>query len=169
MRKWIGLVSLGLACALPAAAQARFQPAADNTFYLVSQEDFDAFMTCYGHMAASLDLLGRIRPMVSDQEQIESIRQQGIRLMNETFSRTYDDLISPSYELDLFEGELAKKTGRYTFDRLESTGLTIQYERFRLEGALSGECLSIAERLGAVTRGNAERFDLAAPGIIATE
>lgn len=169
MRKWMGLVLVTMAMALPSAAQLRVAQVSEVTFRPVSQDDFDSFMQCYGHMAASLELLGRIRPMVSDAERIEAIRRQGIALMNETFSATYDRLISPAYGLDLFQGELAKKTGRYTFDRLESTGLTIQYEKFRTEGPLSAECMSVADRLGMIVRSNAESFSLASPAVIATE
>ena len=119
----------------------------------ISQDEFEHFMTCYGHMAGSLELLQRIRPLAPDPEQIEKIRRSGLQLMNARFGDTYEDLTSDRHDFDLFEGERARQRGSLPFDSLAGMGLAIQYERFRTQAALSDDCIAISENLRRRTTG----------------
>ena len=139
------LVLFGLMTALPAMGEGE-EP---QIPWSVSQSDFDSFMRCYGHMSGSLDLLGRIRPEMSDPTQIEAVRRAGIELMNERFAAPYDRLVETQSHLDLFDGEQARHEGRLPFDSLEMTGVSLQYERFRTQGPLSDACLSVSDKIKA--------------------
>ena len=130
-----------------AAAQDTAERPYTRTSHSVSQSEFEQFMSCYGHLDGSLDLLARIKPMVSNPTEIEDIRRAGIELMNDKFGDPYDRLIAGAVRLNLFRGERARQNGRLPFDSVEGTGLSVQYERFRLEGALSDACLSISDRV----------------------
>ena len=146
---------LALLLASGAGAQEPFVPVTDSARSFVSQGEFERFMHCYGRMTASLDLLERIRPMVGEPDQLDDIRRQGILLMNETFAAPYERLVDPGLGLDLFDGERARAEGRRAFDSLAGTGLDVQYERFRKEGAVSQDCLGIAADLAGTSASRA--------------
>lgn len=140
----LGLIALFGLMSVPAASG---QEADRQVRQTVSQYEFETFMSCYGHMAGSLDLLARIRPDIGDPTQIETIRRNGIQLMNEQFAEPYGRLVDMQPQLDLFEGEQARKRGRLPFDSVEMTSAAIQYERFRTLGPLSEACQLTSERV----------------------
>ena len=156
IRIWLSVLAACL-LAQTASAQSGDVEAGDDTFVAVYrpaasplQGDFEYFMTCYGRMSASLDLLERIRVPLGGRVPVDEIRKQGMHLMNQAFAEPYEAFIGVEPGLDLFSGERARHRGRAIFDEVEGAAVDIQYGRFRDLGALPDNCMATSDRLLAV-------------------
>ncbi len=152
-------VAVGLAFGLLAPFTSAQTPDIDLSELgrLVSQPDYEVFMTCLGNHAGGLDVLARIIPSAKEPEAVRNIEQQGREILAD-LQATAAELKDTRVKLDHRAGVAAFTEGRRKFDDAKDDAIGDQYALYRNQGGFNDECRETLERVVSLSSVQAQLF-----------